>query len=358
MTLHLGISERCRGLADAVIGWGLLGVIAVSPAAARPQEVRTADTDRWAVVSAPGTLVRDQGAASVKHISTSWYHVVFDNSVSDCVSVATPGNPGGGLPPKGQVTAGFGNLEITVHTDDSTGNKVDFGFHLLVLCPSGSRSAATRSEGPRSESPPEMRTTTTDRWAVVNKDGTLVRGAGVASLARLGTGAYEVIFNKNVSQCVYVAAIGLAVTGIVPPAGEIGVAARGNNQNGVYIRTRNSDGASADRPFHLFVGCEAVRGGSSGVWAAVKEGGTLALGSGVVSSARLGEGAYEVIFDRNVRSCVYIATLARDRQNFGYPVGEISTAPRGNNTNGVYIRTWFTSGEKYDRSFHLYVGCA
>jgi hypothetical protein len=256
MTLHLGISDRCRALARAVIGGGLLGVIAVSPAAAGPQEARTAGTDRWAVVSAPGTLVRDQGAASVKHISTSWYHVGFDNSVSDCVSVATPGNPGGGLPPKGQVTAGFGNLEITVHTDDSTGNKVDFGFHLLVLCPSGSRSAATRSEGPRSESPPEMRTTTTDRWAVVNKDGTLVRGAGVASLARLGTGAYE------------------------------------------------------------------------------------------------------VIFDRNVRSCVYIATLARDRQNFGYPVGEISTAPRGNNTNGVYIRTWFTSGEKYDRSFHLYVGCA
>jgi hypothetical protein len=148
------------------------------------------------------------------------------------------------------------------------------------------------------------------------------------------------------------------VTGIVPPAGEISVAARGNSQNGVYIRTRSSDGTSADRPFHLFVGCEAVRGAIGDAWAAINEDGTLALGSGVVSTARLGEGVYEVIFDRNVRSCVYVATLGRDRQNFGYPVGEISTAPRGNNNNGVYIRTWYSSGEKYDRSFHIYVGCA
>jgi hypothetical protein len=118
--------------------------------------------------------------------STSWYRVRFDNSVSDCLSGATPGNAGGGLPPKGQVTAGFGTLEITVHTTDSMSGKVDFGFHLLVVCKSGPRSAAAPSEGPQSEAP-QSRTTTTHRWAVVNKDGTLVRGAGVASLARLGT---------------------------------------------------------------------------------------------------------------------------------------------------------------------------
>jgi hypothetical protein len=58
-----------------------------------------------------------------------------------------------------------------------------------------------------------------------------------------------------VRSCVYLATLGLAVTGIIPPRGEIGVASRGNDRRGVYIRTWDSTGASADRPFHLFVGC-------------------------------------------------------------------------------------------------------
>ncbi len=42
-------------------------------------------------------------------------------------------------------------------------------------------------------------------WAHVNSDGTLVRGNGVQSSGRFGTGHYYVSFNRDVSFCGYVA---------------------------------------------------------------------------------------------------------------------------------------------------------
>lgn len=334
---------------------GITAALALAAAGARASETpqpKVASVDRWAVVDSLGALARGLGAVSATLTSTSWYDVTFDKSIANCVSLATLGNPSFNIPPKGHVTAGFPRSTddqetLTVHTSNSAGNEADRGFHLLVVCQGSARAGAG----------PAPRAAASDRWAVLNADGSLVRGKGVASQARLGTGAYEVIFDREVRSCVYVATIGIAVTGIIPPPGEISVASRGNNRSGVYIRTWDTAGASADRPFHLFVGCEAAAARTSDPWAAVNRNGTLALGSGAVSSARLGTGAYEVIFDRNVRNCVYIATLARDRRNFAYTVGEVSVAPRGNNKNGVYVRTWLPDGTIYDRSFHLYVGC-
>src|SRR5258706_577498 len=62
-------------------------------------------------------------------------------------------------------------------------------------------------------------------WAVVERDGTLVRGRNVTRSKRLATGRYEVIFTEDVSGGVYLATIGRP--GIATePAGEIGVALR------------------------------------------------------------------------------------------------------------------------------------
>jgi hypothetical protein len=94
-------------------------------------------------------------------------------------------------------------------------------------------------------------------WAVVETDGTFVRGRNVARVAHLAAGQYEIVFTSDVSEGVYVASIGRP--GIATePAGEIGVALRccltGHETNkGVWVDTHDSDGAYADRAFHLIV---------------------------------------------------------------------------------------------------------
>jgi hypothetical protein len=94
-------------------------------------------------------------------------------------------------------------------------------------------------------------------WAVVERDGTLVRGRDVARVAHLGNGQYEIVFTSDVSDGVYVASIGRP--GIATePAGEIGVALRccltgRETDKGVWVDTHDPDGAYADRAFHLVV---------------------------------------------------------------------------------------------------------
>jgi hypothetical protein len=94
-------------------------------------------------------------------------------------------------------------------------------------------------------------------WAVVETDGTFVRGRNVARVARLDVGQYEVVFTSDVSEGVYVATIGRP--GIATePAGQIGVALRccltGSEENkGVWVDTHDSRGEYEDRAFHLIV---------------------------------------------------------------------------------------------------------
>ena len=90
--------------------------------------------------------------------------------------------------------------------------------------------------------------------AVVNASGSLARSQGTTSAGRIQTGRYEVIFNQAVTGCTYVATIGDPATGI-PPDGEIGVAARSGNANGVLVVAHNSAGLDTDLPFHVVVVC-------------------------------------------------------------------------------------------------------
>jgi hypothetical protein len=95
-------------------------------------------------------------------------------------------------------------------------------------------------------------------WAVVEKDGSLVRGHNVWRAKRLSVGIYEVIFTGDVSAGVFVATIGRP--GIATePTGEICVALRFNLppfpefHKGVWIETFDSTGQHSDRAFHLLV---------------------------------------------------------------------------------------------------------
>lgn len=105
-------------------------------------------------------------------------------------------------------------------------------------------------------------------WAVVDADGTLARGSGVVSSARLepmflmgigpaavGDGSYEVIFDRDVTSCAYIATLGQATLSGEPLRGGISVVPRFQNAAGVFVQTSNVAGADANGGFHLAVFC-------------------------------------------------------------------------------------------------------
>jgi hypothetical protein len=77
---------------------------------------------------------------------------------------------------------------------------------------------------------------------------------------------------------------------------------------------------------------------------------------GTTSSSQTGTGQYVVIFDRDVRNCVYVATLG-DESAAGPGNGQISVTSAASNVNGVRVVTRNSTGDFADRSFHLIVSC-
>lgn len=125
------------------------------------------------------------------------------------------------------------------------------GFDITVLAEGGATHVVADVLG--YFAPPSVLPTL---WAVVNEDGTLARGFHAVSAAAAGSaGSYEVIFDRNVRNCAYVATIGLSGSSGTPGPGEIGVVGRNGNVNGVFVKTYDSTGAIATRGFHLAVHC-------------------------------------------------------------------------------------------------------
>jgi hypothetical protein len=92
------------------------------------------------------------------------------------------------------------------------------------------------------------------RHAVISNVGGAVRHRGATSSARLETGRYQVIFDRDVRNCVYAATLG-DESAAGPGNGQIAVTSEPSNVNGVRVVTRDSAGAVADRSFHLVVSC-------------------------------------------------------------------------------------------------------
>jgi hypothetical protein len=92
------------------------------------------------------------------------------------------------------------------------------------------------------------------RYAVVTSAGLAARGRGVSSVARTSAGRYQVLFDRDVRSCAFLATIGDAGAA-APPQGEISTSALASNVNAVSVRTENSNGNPADRPFHVAVSC-------------------------------------------------------------------------------------------------------
>lgn len=90
-------------------------------------------------------------------------------------------------------------------------------------------------------------------WAVVNSPGTLNRGSHVASVGHIGSGVYEVIFDRNVTGCSYVGAV--SDPGFGAAFGFFSASKRGGQPNGIFIETMNTTGTVVDLPFHVAIFC-------------------------------------------------------------------------------------------------------
>jgi hypothetical protein len=96
-------------------------------------------------------------------------------------------------------------------------------------------------------------------WAVIGADASLARSSGATGAHKISDqfneqGQYEVDFNRDVTQCAYVASRGTIDIGS-PSPGLIGATRRDGNPNGVFVETWNPDGVLADSAFHLVVVC-------------------------------------------------------------------------------------------------------
>ncbi len=90
--------------------------------------------------------------------------------------------------------------------------------------------------------------------AVVTAGGTFRRGRGVSSVARVGEGRYQVIFNRDVRGCVYNVSVG-DPSAAAPGHGTAVVASLSTIVTGVAVRTFNQQANLANRSFHLLVSC-------------------------------------------------------------------------------------------------------
>jgi hypothetical protein len=91
--------------------------------------------------------------------------------------------------------------------------------------------------------------------AVIDADGTLVRGSGVRTVSLPGGNDYIVSFARNVRNCVYTAQIGNPDALGVPLPAFISVTGAAVDVKGVYVDIKDASGADVQRPFHLIVSC-------------------------------------------------------------------------------------------------------
>lgn len=80
-------------------------------------------------------------------------------------------------------------------------------------------------------------------------DGKLVRGKGVKSSVKTGTGTYQVEFDREARSCIHLA------LRVGDAAGQIAAAADATNANAVDVTTVSDGGAPEDRSFNLALSC-------------------------------------------------------------------------------------------------------
>jgi hypothetical protein len=117
-------------------------------------------------------------------------------------------------------------------------------------------SAAAKTSGPSGAQGPSgpAGAAAAALWASVDQNGTLIRNKGAASAQRNATGSYQVVFNQDVTGCIYLSSPGGPTTSTFTTS-ESGAAQLPNVAAGVRVFTVNSANVATDIPFFLAVFC-------------------------------------------------------------------------------------------------------
>lgn len=191
----------------------------------------------FAVIGSDGTTARGSHVASSIRTQPGRYDVTFDHDVSKCAFTATLGSTGAGqVDDPGVITASNVASSVLVQILSRAGHPTDASFHLAVSCG------------------------TKQLTAVVRGNGNISRGENVVASERFAGiphGAYQVIFDADVTACSYTATVGTGGhrRGVVRDPVTITTAALTTSASGVFLLVRNVSGELIDEPFHLTVTC-------------------------------------------------------------------------------------------------------
>jgi hypothetical protein len=119
---------------------------------------------------------------------------------------------------------------------------------------SAGKNGAPGAAGAKGEAGPAA----TSLWAVVEFNGTLVRGGtgAVSSTSIVATPShYIVTFNRDVTKCAYIATPAATSATTLPPVGFDSVAPAEGNPDGVFVKTETSGGTEQQESFDLAVFC-------------------------------------------------------------------------------------------------------
>jgi hypothetical protein len=151
----------------------------------------------WGVISATGSKVRGPNVVSSQLFAgfPGAYEVIFDKDVHACALTAGLGATAGGVSARGTITVAVRattNDGVFVQIEGNDGQGLNASFHVEVDCAKA------------------------EWWGVISAGGTTVyklksrNELGSAKLAppTPNDGRYEVDFNRDVSDCIYIATVG------------------------------------------------------------------------------------------------------------------------------------------------------
>ena len=93
-------------------------------------------------------------------------------------------------------------------------------------------------------------------FAAVSDEGLALARRGVLTTFKMGDdGDYEVVFDKNIVNCAYMATIVSDTAVANALRGQIGVGPAADDQRALVVQTTNAQGQPSKRPFHVAVFC-------------------------------------------------------------------------------------------------------
>jgi hypothetical protein len=309
--------------------------------------------DAWGRVASNGTLLDGLNCTTSKSGNT--YTITFTTPMPDATyAVVASSGENGGNHGVGAYNATSTNFKVQIRNDSNSLVNKEFCFAVF----------ATNALPPKGG-------TGTDAWATVQNSGTIDASFNVASVTKVGTGEYDVVFTTPMPSAQY--AVTGSCTGIY--SGTI-FSSIDLTANGCTVRTyapNNGGGAGAqiDASFDFTVNAtnavlpdsfseeqiqsvvdlaqSGVTNPGASAWGDVEEDGTFVGGLNVASVVRSSQGQYVVNFTTPMPNANYsaqVTVLAPNDRN-GIVISK--------SANSFQVTTRNTSGTASDTPFSFTV---